>query len=83
MATANYSIVKESSKYVVLNDLGPWDKFLTITNDAENVVKTLKPILLGRRLYYYDSDGDLSELKINGGGKFVGFATGETFKDLT
>ena len=30
----------------------------------------------GRRLFYYDSDGALDELKHDGAGRFLGFAPG-------
>ena len=75
---ANYKIVKEGPGMVVLRDLGPWDKFLTITNAAEEVVQEM--INLGRyqpggRILYYDSEGELTELLVRDG-KFSGFAPG-------
>lgn len=56
----------------LLVDRGPWDKHKTITNGAEEVVAELLPILKGRALWYIDSYGDLTEIKIKDG-KFNGF----------
>ena len=78
---ANFVIVSSiayDTDAVILRDIGPWDRHLTITNDAENVVETLfksgkmKP---GQRLLYFDSENELTELLIKDG-KFAGFATG-------
>ncbi len=75
---ANYRILDRNHIHgaVVLEDLGPWERHLTITNDAENVVREL----VGRgqlpssmRLLYYDSDGDLTEILVTDGA-FAGFA---------
>jgi len=76
---ANFCIVSELEDRIVLEDLGPWDRHLTITNDAENVVEKLVSKLNGRRLLYYDSEGELTELIIKDG-KFSTFAPGEEVK---
>lgn len=63
---------------LVIRDIGPWDRYMTITNDAEHVVEELvsKGVLpAGRRLLYYDSEGELDELLVKDG-KFAGFAPG-------
>jgi hypothetical protein len=60
---------------LVIRDVGPWDEHLTVTNDAERVVEDLifQGLLPpGRRLIYYDSEGELTETLIENG-KFVGF----------
>jgi hypothetical protein len=65
MATkANYRVEAINSKSIVLRDIGPWDKFMTITNAAEQVVVKIDTNfrLSGRRLFYYDTDGELTEL---------------------
>jgi len=72
---ANYEIVDQTPKAVLIKDLGPWSRHFTITNDAEGVVLRMSPILKGRRLYYFDSDGDLTELVIENG-HFKGFRYG-------
>lgn len=69
---ANYQVVSQDEKQVTLQDIGPWSTYLTITNAAERVVAELLPSLEGRRLFYYDSEGDLAELVIKNG-EFVGF----------
>ena len=75
--TARYEIVKEKSIEPILyiRDLGPWDKYPTVTNAAEGVVKALVTQGLlpeGRRLWYYDSENELDEILIKDG-KFAGF----------
>lgn len=72
MTRANYEIIEDHSDKLVLRDLGPWNRHLTITNDAECVVAELLERLAGRRLFYYDSDGELTELKI-ADGRFDGY----------
>jgi hypothetical protein len=54
---------------------GPWDQHPTITNDAEYVVAMLARTGICnvfRRIFYYDSEGDLAEL-LTRDGRFVGF----------
>jgi hypothetical protein len=72
---ANYTIERETDKYILLQDQGPWDQYFTITNDVENVVRRLvengrlKP---GQRLFYRDSEGDLTEAIVKDG-EFASF----------
>lgn len=78
---ANFEVVKkdETTKTLTIRDIGPWDQFLTVTNDAENVLESLMKygiIELGWRLFYYDSDGDLDEILMNDDGAFAGFGPG-------
>lgn len=73
---AKIQIAYSSVDFLVLRDLGPWDQFPTITNDAENVVARVAKTLDGRRLFYIDSDGRIDELLVSDAGKFVGFAAG-------
>lgn len=75
MRTASFEIVEQTAQAVTLRDLGPWDKYLTITNAAEEVVEDLSRkgvIKEGQRLLYYDSENELTEL-LHKEGKFVGF----------
>lgn len=76
MSRANYRVVSDTPTYLILEDLGPWNKYMTITNAAEEVVKEMLPQLGTRRLYYNDSEGELTELIITGGA-FAGFAPGK------
>lgn len=69
---ARYRIIKENAEAILFRDIGPWSQHLTVTNDAEYVVEQLAPRLGARRLFYYDSEGDLTELLIKDG-KFAGF----------
>ena len=73
MRTPNYEIVEETEELIVIRDLGPWDCFPTITNGAEEVVESLALLLKGRRLEYYDSEGNRDQLLVKDG-KFAGFA---------
>lgn len=70
---ANYTVVLDKPDRLVICDNGPWDRYMTVTNDAENVVKELAPRLNGRMLLYFDSEGDLDQLLVRDG-KFAGFA---------
>jgi hypothetical protein len=72
---ARYSVVSKNDWSLTIRDEGPHDKHPTITNDAENVVQALVPLLEGRRLFYYDSHGELDELLIKDG-TFAGFKPG-------
>ena len=64
MGRANYQILVDREKFVLLNDAGPWDKHKTITNDAEHVVAEMyiDNNLGSRNLFYIDSDGDMCQL---------------------
>ena len=79
--SAQYVVVEDSfagSEPLVIRDVGPWDKHLTVTNDAENVVEELirsNRLLPGQRLLCYDSDNQLDEIVVKDG-KFTGFAPG-------
>jgi hypothetical protein len=63
----------DGARFLVIRDLGPWDQYLTITNDAVHVVEVMAPYLEGRRLAYFDSGGDLAELVLDRG-RMAGFA---------
>ncbi len=72
---ANYSIVADNEKELVIMDLGPWEVFPTITNSPEAVVDELATRLGDRKLLYYDSENQLDELRVENG-RFAGFAPG-------
>lgn len=69
---ASFRVVAETEESVTLQDVGPWTVHATVTNDAEWVVEHLPVALRGRRLFYYDSDGEKDELLVKDG-KFAGF----------
>lgn len=70
-----YLIEHEDSSQIVIRDLGPWNKHMTVTNDVETVVEELAPTIGKKRLFYYDSLGGLDEI-LHQDGKFVRFAPG-------
>ena len=70
---ANFIINQLTDNAVVIEDVGPWDKHSTVTNDAENVVLNVLQRFRVNRIFYYDSNGDPGELLIKDG-KFAGFA---------
>jgi hypothetical protein len=73
---AHYGVVEITGERVVIRDLGPWDKYLTVTNDAANIVEDLiraGELRTGMRLFYYDSEGELGEILVRGG-YVAGFA---------
>lgn len=72
---ANYEVLVASAERIILKDLGPWDRFMTITNAAESVIQEAEAHYhIGkRRVFYYDSEGEPGELLVKDG-KFAGFA---------
>lgn len=72
MNRANYTVVSDQDDMLIIRDDGPWDRHPTVTNDAEQVVADLAPVLKGRRLLYIDSDQQMDEMVVKDG-KFVGF----------
>lgn len=81
MKTPNYRILGVHVDHIIIEDLGPWDKFPTITNGAEEVVQDLfkmAKLSEGQRLFYVDSEGQIDELKVKDG-QFAGFAPGCPF----
>jgi len=77
MNHAAFRIEQEALEYILIRDIGPWDKHPTVTNDAESIVETLaRGCSLGsRRLFYIDSEGQIDEL-LHTTGKFAGFKAG-------
>lgn len=72
---AHYEIVRETPSYILIRDLGTC---LSITNDAENVVRKLFADGLlepERLLYYIDTNGEVDQLE-HDGKKFIGFKPG-------
>ena len=76
---AKFTVVPNEStpEALVIGDTGHTEG-RSVTNDAEYVVAQLVAegsIRLGRRLFYYDSQGQLDELLVRDG-KFAGFMPG-------
>lgn len=59
---AVYSMVEVTDEKVVVRDIGDHSAVLTITNDAEEVVKELYAQHGEKRFFYYDSMSELTEL---------------------
>lgn len=72
---SNYRVIESTAAYLLIKDLGPWEQFLSVTNDAENVVRRLAWTLNGRRLFYIDSEGQTDELLVRDG-RFAGYSRG-------
>lgn len=89
---ANYAIIDQNETRVLIKDIGPWDKYMTITNAAETVVAELAGILAGRELHYIDSEGETDQLLVKDG-RFAGFKfidnarrgkpTGDVFQEMS
>jgi hypothetical protein len=75
MRKANYEIVSSTDSLVVIKDVGPWDVYKSVANDAEAIVEELLSGLNGRRLEYIDEAGRQDEILIEDG-RFVGFGPG-------
>lgn len=81
MKLPNFIIKHDTTLYVLIEDMGPWDKYPTITNAPEEVVKCVVANGLDeRQLFYIDSSGDTDELKVKDG-KFDGFSSGFNIKE--
>jgi len=72
---AAYTIVGGDADTLIIRDARGRT---TITNDAEAVVAHVHAheSLGSRKLLYFDSRGDLDELRHDGNGMFLGFAPG-------
>jgi len=61
---ASYKVVSNvEGRPLVIRDVGPWDEFLSVTNDANAVVQRLVVaglLPVGRRLFCYDSFAPIS-----------------------
>jgi len=77
--SANYKVIENTDTYLLLDDLGPHDHYKTITNAPETVIRGLKNLGFltpGKRVFYYDSEGVITELKFDHAGEFTGFGPG-------
>lgn len=72
---AQFRFVERTPERVIIEDVGPWDRFPTVTNDAEAVVDQLvadEVLGPGQRLFYFDSEGTMDEIVVKAG-RFAGF----------
>lgn len=72
---ALFETVENSPERVIIRDIGHNQGRRTVTNDVEAVVKAIAPMLEGRRLFYFDSQGDPDEI-VYVGDRFLRFAPG-------
>lgn len=74
MLKSEFIVESESPQSIILRDIG--QKCRSLTNDIENVVSWLyeNNKLDGRRLFYYDSVGELTEAIHDNRGNFVSYA---------
>jgi hypothetical protein len=79
MNRANYEVVEDfPPSPLIIRDIGPWNRYQSVTNAAETVVEELYAcgaLSDIRRLLYYDSEGNLDEL-LHREGRFAGFRPG-------
>ncbi len=70
-----FATQQSTAHTLVIADVGDHRRAPTVTNDVEAVVRALhdRHALGARRLFYYDSAGDLDEIVHDGGGRFLGF----------
>lgn len=75
MKTSNYRIVLNANKHLILEDIGPWNLFKSITNDINRLTKHLYEtgILTSEKVFeYIDSEGWRTTV-IHKNGEFVDF----------
>jgi hypothetical protein len=67
-----YKWVDSDSQKIIIEDVGK--NCMSVTNDIENILKDLhrRGLLRGRKLYYYDSEGDFTEA-LHESGVFKGY----------
>jgi len=70
-----YYVSNVTDTSLTITDIGPWDKFPTVTNRIEEVVEELKDLLEGKKLYVIDSEGKKDRVLIENG-KFAGWYYG-------
>ena len=70
---AVFSVVRVTPGCVVLrDDFTPDNPTLSITNNAEYVVKQMAAAYPNRRIFYYDTENEIAEL-VHKNGVFSGF----------
>lgn len=75
MIKSNYTVVEDTQFHVTIEDLGPWDEYMSVTNNVEKVLLELhlSGIIKGKRLFYIDSERRKDEICHDGKGNFEGF----------
>lgn len=78
MKGANYVIINDVDDVLTIRDLGPWDRYMTVTNAAELVVSELQGrnvLTPTKKIVCFDSDNEPGLLLHDGKGNFLGFAS--------
>lgn len=73
---ADFDLVINTPDFVLIRDNANYTQTMTVTNDAENVVKFLKDksiLYRDNRLFSICTDDTVDELLHDGNGKFLGF----------
>lgn len=72
---AVYSILNVTDVCVIIKDeFTDTNPIKSVTNDAERVVAEVNRAHPGKRIFYYDTEGDITEL-VHDKGRFVKFVT--------
>ena len=82
---ANFRMVLTTKDFMLLEDVGPRDVWLTITNGVDGVVKELihnGKLQNYQRLFYIDSMNDIGEIKFTIHGGFERFEPLSTKDDV-
>ena len=66
MIRASFFIVDYNDQFLILQDR---DGLVSLTNDAENILKWAAEYYPGLRVIYYDTYGELTEMSINSRGR--------------
>jgi len=75
MREAQFDVLFSNKDVLTIKDIGPWDTYLTVTNDIENVVRRLyisELLVHGQWLNVVDSEGNCDNI-VHEHGKFVSF----------
>jgi hypothetical protein len=81
---SDFHIVMTTPEWVLIRDNANTCQTMSITNDAENVVKFLKEnaiLIANSILYYIDTDGRVDILEHDGQGNFIDFKPGYESED--
>ena len=76
MKSPNFRTRLQTTDFVLIEDIGPWEEVPTVTNGVEQVVThliSIGKVQTGQRLFYVDSDKDISEILFTVVDGFVGF----------
>lgn len=72
---AEFDLLVNSAEIVTIKDVGGV-RNRSVTNDMENVIQILVDVRIltpGKRLFYFDSMGDYSEVLLDRNCEFAGF----------